>query len=59
MSNNCENSHDNFPEPKVKSSNGFFYPTTSPKPEDSSFTIMEDKEKQQMLKFKKMVSANV
>ena len=45
LKNDCHN----FREPKVMSLNCFFCPTNSPKPKDSSFTIIDDKAKQQIL----------
>lgn len=43
--NNVKNSHRNFPEPKVTSSNCF----VCPRPKDSSFTVINGKKKQQFL----------
>lgn len=51
--------HHNFPEPKLTSSKGFFCPTNIPKPKDPSFTIINDKEMQRILTFKKPKPANV
>ena len=39
--------------------NIFFCPTDSPKPKDSSVTVIPDEEKQQILTFKKPQPANV
>ena len=35
---------------KVKSSNCIFFPAYTPKPKDSLFTVLNDKEKEQILK---------
>lgn len=37
----------------------FLCPTNIPKTKDSSFTVMNDKEKQHILKFKKLKPANI
>lgn len=46
-------------ESKETSSKCFFCPTSSPKPTDSSLTIISDKEKHAILTFKKLEAANV
>lgn len=56
---NVEIAHHYFPEPKVTSSDCFFCPTSSPKPKESSFTIIKDKDKGQILTFKKLKWADV
>lgn len=43
-----------LPEPKVPSQNFLFYSTNSPKAKDIQFTIMEDKEEQQICTFEKL-----
>ena len=40
----CKNAHHDFPVPKVASSNDFFWPTITPKPKDSLFTVRNVKE---------------
>ncbi len=47
----AKNSNFYFPEPNVTSSNFFFCPNNSPKHKDSSFMIINDTEKQQILLF--------
>ncbi len=49
----AKNAHLNFPEPNVTSSYGFFCPN-SPKHEDSSFILINDTEKQEILTFKSL-----
>ena len=49
----------NFPEPRVMSSNCHFSSSDSQKPKDSSFTIMIDKQRQQVLAVKKLESVSV
>ncbi len=44
-----KNAHHSFDKPKVSFLNCFVYPTTSPKPKQSEFTTMNDKEKQKNL----------
>lgn len=43
-----------FQSQRLTSSNSFFCQSISPKPEDSSFNITKDKEKQQIISFKKL-----
>lgn len=47
-----KNDHHHFPEPGVTSSHYLLCPTYSPNPKDSSFSIINDGEVQQILKFK-------
>ncbi len=49
---NVKKAHLTFPEPNVMSSYCFFCPNNSPKYKDSSFIIIIDKEKQQILTIK-------
>ena len=58
MSKMMKNAYHYFPEPTLTSLNYFFSPTSSPKPKGSSFTVINDKEKQQILTFKKLEPAN-
>ena len=53
-----QNAHYNFPEPKLTSWNCLFCPTDCPKPKGSSFTLINDKEQQQNLKFNMQEQAN-
>ena len=59
QSMNCKMKCYGFPKPKVISLDCFFCPTTTSIPKDSSFTVMNEKEKQQILTFKKLEPANV
>ena len=53
IARNCQiNCQESAKGPKVKSSNCLFRPTNSPKPRDSSFIVINDKEKQQIITFK-------
>ena len=52
-----KNAHHNFPSIKWCPQNCFFCPTNSPKAEYSSFTIIKDKDKQQIPTFNKMEPA--
>ncbi len=49
-----KNDHHNFLKPKVMPSNCSFGPTNSSKPKDIQFTIIQDKEKQQILRIQKL-----
>ena len=49
----------NVPELRIISSSCFFHHTISPEPQDFSFTVINDKTKQQILTFKKLNPANV
>lgn len=48
MSKFVNNSHHNFPKTKMVPPKCFFCPTSSPSPKDSSFTDINDSEKQQI-----------
>ncbi len=48
------NVHLNLPEPSVTSSNGFCWPNDSPKHKNSSVIILNDTEKRQSVKFRKL-----
>lgn len=50
--------HD-FPEPKVTSSDYFFYTSNSSKPKDTQFTLIYGKEKQQILRSERLEPADV
>ena len=52
-----KNGHYNFSEPKVTSWNCFFCLTNSPKPTYSLITAINEKEQQQILRFKKLEPA--
>lgn len=54
-----KNAHHNFPDPKVMSSNSLFCNSTSPKAQESLFIIINYKEEQQNLTFKRLCPANV
>ncbi len=49
-----KNAHHSFPKPNVTSSNYFFWPNSSPKHKDSSFMMINDTEKQQILTLKRL-----
>lgn len=51
--------HHNFPEPKVRYINYLFYLTNSPKFKDIQFIIVYDKEKQNILTFKRLKAVNI
>ena len=59
MSKKVKNAHHNFPEPKGASLNCVSCPTNSPKPKESSFSVINDKEKQRILTCKKLETAAV
>lgn len=53
-----KNSHHNFLNPKLTPLNVLFCLNSSPKPKDIQLTIMQDKKKQQILKFKNLKPSN-
>lgn len=59
MSKEWKNSHHNLQETNVTSLNSFLCSTNSPKPKEFSFTVINNREIQQLLKYKKFEPANV
>ncbi len=54
MSKCAKNTQLHFPEPNVTSSNCFFCPNNGPKHKESSFVMINDTEKQQIVTFQKL-----